>query len=106
MKLDIPGLPFEVVVTAVRKSPASRWKLSVRGLLMWVMISAISTWCGIGIFDRYVCTLITKVYYVGDLVHPDSAQVATELPRFAELLKSSTPRDMWSSRNRSVKPSL
>jgi hypothetical protein len=104
MKLNIPSFPVEVVVTLVRKPPASRWKLSVRGLLIIIVVAALSTWGGLGVFDHYVCTPITKVYYVGDLLHPDAAQEAADLPKLAELLKSEAPRDMWSSRNRSVTP--
>jgi hypothetical protein len=105
MRLEVPGIPFELVVNVVRKPPASRWKCSVRGLLMLVVISAFSTWCGILVFDRYACKDYSKSYYVGDLVHLDSPQqMATELPKFAELLKSSTPPDRWSSRNRSITP--
>ena len=104
MKLGIPGFPFEVVVTVIRKPPASRWRLSLRGLLLLVMFATIFTWCGIGVFDRYAYTTITKTYNVGDLLPLDSAHVATDLPKFAELLNSSTPHDIWSSRNRSVRP--
>src|SRR5262245_51738914 len=102
MKLKIPGLSVEVVVTPVPKPPAARWKSTVRGLLLLVMISALCMWCGIWVFDRYARAPITKTYYVGDLLDSDGAQVATELPRFAERLESSAPRDIWSSRNRSV----
>jgi hypothetical protein len=104
MKLKIPGLSVEVVVTLVPKPLSSPWKSTVRGLLMLVVISALSTWCGIGVFDRYACTPITKTYYAGDLLGSDGAPVATELSRFAERLKSSAPRDIWSSRNRSITP--
>ena len=104
MKLGIPGFPFEVVVTLVRKPSALRWRLSLRGLLLSVMFATIFTWCGIGVFDRYAYTTITQTYYVGDLLPRNSAQLAAELPRVAELLKCSATRDMWSSRNRSITP--
>src|SRR5690349_12881505 len=78
--------------------------MSVRGILIVILISALSAWYGIGVFDRYAPTPITKTYYAGDLLGPDGAQVATDLLRFAELLKISTPGDMWSSRNRSITP--
>jgi hypothetical protein len=104
MKLGIPGFPFEVVVALIRKPSALRWRLSLRGLLLLVMFATIFTWCVIGVFDRYAFTTITQMYYVGDLLPRSSAQLAAELPRFAELLKSSATHDMWSSRNRSVTP--
>jgi hypothetical protein len=106
MKLGIPGFPFEVVVTVIRKPPDSRWRLSLRGLLLLVMFATIFTWCGIGVFDRYAYTTITQTYYVGDVLPRNSAQPATELSKFAELLRSSVGHDMWSSRNRSVTPFL
>jgi hypothetical protein len=104
MKLSIPGCPFEVIATMVSKPPGSRWKLSVRELAVLVVIAALSTWCGIGIFDRYSRTMITKSYYVGDLLHPEGSQAASDLNKFAELVKSSVSRDLWSSRNRSIIP--
>jgi hypothetical protein len=39
MKLHIPGFPFEVAVTVALKPAESRWKLSVKELLMLVVIS-------------------------------------------------------------------
>jgi hypothetical protein len=104
MKLAIPGFPFEMVVTLIRKPSALRWRLSMRGLLLLVMFATIFTWCGIGVFDRYAYTTITQMYYVGDVLPLNSAQLAPELPRFAELLKSSATHDIWSSRNRSITP--
>jgi hypothetical protein len=113
MNLSIPGFPFEMVVTVIRKPQVSRGKLSLRGLLLLVMFLTIFTWYGLRVFDRYAYTTITQMYYVGDLLPRDyvadllpcdSAQVRTELSKFAELLKSSAPHDIWSSRNRSVTP--
>ena len=100
MNLSIPGFPFEIVVTVIRKPQVSRGKLSLTGLLLSVMFLTIFTWCGIRVFDRYAYTTIIQTYYVGDLLPRDSAQVRTELSKFAELLKSSAPHDIWSSRNR------
>jgi hypothetical protein len=104
MTLSIPGLPFEVVVTLSRKPPAAQWRLSLKGLLLFVMFAAIFTWSGIGVFDRYFDTTITKTYYVGDLLPRSSAQVGTDLAKFGDQLKISVPHDIWSSRNRSVTP--
>jgi len=63
MKLNIPGFPFEVVVTLVRKPPAFRWKLSVRGLLIIVMVAALFTWCGLGVFDPGInaLSILTRI---------------------------------------------
>jgi hypothetical protein len=102
MKLGIPGFPFEVVVTLIRKPSALRWRLSLRGLLL--LFATIFTWCGIGVFDRYAYTTIIQTYYVGDLLPRNSAQFSAEVPRIAELLKSSATHDIWSSRNRSITP--
>jgi hypothetical protein len=44
MKLGIPGFPFEVVVTLIRKPSALRWRLGLRGLLLLVMFATIFTW--------------------------------------------------------------
>jgi hypothetical protein len=104
MNLSIPGFPFEMVVTVIRKPQVSRGKLSLRGLLLLVMFLTIFTWFGIRVFDRYAYTTITQTYFVGDLLPRDSAQLRTELSKFAELLKSSATHDIWSSRNRSVTP--
>jgi hypothetical protein len=53
MNLSIPGFPFEMVVTVIRKPQVSRGKLSLRGLLLLVMFLTIFTWFGIRVFDRY-----------------------------------------------------
>jgi hypothetical protein len=124
MNLGIPGFPFEMVVTVIRKPQVSRGKFSLRGLLLLVMFLTTFTWYGLRVFDRYAYTTITQTYYVGDLLPRDSAQLRTELSKFyvgdllprdfaqlrtelskfAELLKSSATHDIWSSRNRSVTP--
>lgn len=106
MKVNIPGLPFEIVIIGVRKPPGTRWRIGVKGLLILVLISALLTWYGIGLFDHYARIPITKRYWVDDLLRPASPSArAPELAALAESLKSSVAPDFWSSRNRVITPS-
>ena len=70
-----------------------------------MLISALLTWCGIGLFDYYARIPVTKIYWVDDLVRPASPSArVSDLSALAELLKSSAAPDFWSTRNRIITP--
>ena len=85
-----------------------RVQFTLRRMFILVMIVALLLTTGRWAYHRYAGPVVTKVYYVGDLVRPDgdigTPATMTELSDQATLLKSSITPEVWWLPTRAVTP--
>ena len=76
-----------------------RVQFTMRRMMVLVGILAIFLGLGRWAYLRYAGKVVTRGYYVGDLIHPNANRVLSvskaELNEQAELLKSSVTPEVW-----------
>ena len=86
----------------------SRTQFTLRRMQVLVLVAAILLVTGQWAYRRFAGPMVTRVYYVGDLIQGDrpiqTPATPTELSNEARLLRLSVTPDVWWLSNRSVTP--
>lgn len=103
MKIRVPCLPVVLEVSLRHEPRTLRPRLSIRGLLLLVLISAVASWFGVGAYERYCVVRSTRTYPVADLVAQNGGRPDANLAKLSSELRDETAQGWWPVRDAEIR---